>query len=138
MDTTITAVLLLGYIGNVGDSRPYHCTNGVLKQITQDVAHMVAEGLISAEERYCHPARNRITRALGISSSMLADSFRFPFSRNETLLLCSNGLWEMIRDHGIEQTLVELNATHIVEQIIDKANSNGGSDNISCTVVRLT
>ena len=144
MGTTITAVLLLGehaYGANVGDSRTYHSTNGALKQISRDhsvVAHMVAEGLLSTEDRYRHPARNRITRALGLSPSVLVDPFRVPFSGNETLLLCSDGLWEMTRDRVIEQVLVssEMSAAHMAEQLVNEANSNGGFDNIACVVVR--
>src|SRR5579863_402049 len=112
MGSTITAAILVGSlltIANVGDSRTYlYCESTGLKQVTHDhsmVARMVEKGIISADDVYTHPQRNQIYRCLGENASVLIDTFSLPYESGDTLLLCSDGLWEMTRDALIQDTL---------------------------------
>lgn len=144
MGTTITAVLLLGetaYIANVGDSRTY-LYDQRLTRITRDhslVAQYLADGLLEEEDLYHHPQRNQITRALGAAPSVDVDTFVVPLHGHEILLLCSDGLWEMTRDHTIEAVLASpwANASAMAAQLVQIANDGGGFDNIGCVVIQL-
>ncbi|BCL79575.1 serine/threonine-protein phosphatase [Ktedonobacteria bacterium brp13] len=147
MGTTTTAVLLfreVAYVANVGDSRTYlyHQSLHALKKITQDhslVAQLLADGFLQEEDIYRHPQRNQITRAVGVTPSVDVDTFVVPLYGDETLLLCSDGLWEMTRDRKIEEVLSSScsNASLLANQFVQMANDGGGADNIGCIVVRL-
>ena len=143
LGTTITAALLVestAYIVNVGDSRTYiYRQNEGLVQITRDhslVARLVAAGAIAAEDVYTHPDRNKIYRGLGEKDNVQVDWFIEPLRSGDCLLLCSDGLWEMVRDHEIEQILKrclpDVNQTS--EALIKAALHRGGSDNVSVIV----
>lgn len=145
MGTTVTAVLLVdetAYVANVGDSRTYLYDQS-LKRITRDhslVAQFFADGLLQQEEDiYVHPQRNQITRALGAKPTVVVDTFVIPLHGNETLLLCSDGLWEMVRDRLIEEVLSSptTNASSMANRLVQLANERGGADNIGCIVLHL-
>lgn len=144
MGTTITAVLLFGktaYIANVGDSRTYLYSQG-LHRITKDhsiVASLFERGIITEEDMYVHPQRNQITRALGSDASVEVDTFVLPLQSDAILLLCSDGLWEMMRDRKIEESLAcpWASASFMTSQLVQFANDGGGADNIGCIVVQL-
>ena len=147
MGTTLTSALVFGttaYVANVGDSRTYlHRALSGLTQITSDHSHvwqLYKNGLIAQEEIYTHPKRNEITRCLGEGVRVEIDTFKVPLQVNDVLLLCSDGLWEMVRDADIEQ-IIKDNAPHasqISSKMIEAALRNGGADNVSVVVVCIT
>jgi serine/threonine protein phosphatase PrpC len=145
MGSTITAAILVGSmltIANVGDSRTYFYSAGTgLKQVTRDhsmVARMVEKGIICADEVYTHPQRNQIYRCLGETASVQIDTFSLPYQSGDTLLLCSDGLWEMVRDVRIQDTLHGTlpDASLATEELVKAALIGGGKDNISVIVVQ--
>lgn len=146
MGTTITAALIVGaeaFVANVGDSRAYLQRADVLRQITRDhsvVARLVAGGIIEPAEVYTHPKRNEIYRCLGATASVEVDVFREPLQDGDVVLLCSDGLWEMIPDERqIAGVLGSSWATadSMAERLLQLALTAGGLDNISLSVIQV-
>ena len=129
------------YIANVGDSRTYLFRDGQLKLITQDhslVGSMVEAGIIKQEEIYTHPQRNIIYRSLGNQQKLKVDLFQKRLQRGDRLLLCSDGLWEMVRDREMAKIMQNAPNSQIAcQQLIKAANANGGKDNIGVVIVSL-
>ena len=144
--TTITLALVLGnraVIGNVGDSRTYLIRNNKLQQITKDhslVATMVANHQIKPSEVYTHPQRNLIYRSLGIKNEIEVDIFVQIFKPGDQLLLCSDGLWEMLPDDKLMVQLATKSETsqEACRQLVEAANRAGGEDNIGVVVVKIS
>jgi len=144
--TTITLALVSGeraVIANVGDSRTYLLRDGRLKQITQDhslVANLVTSGQIKPEEVFTHPQRNLIYRSLGYKAEMHVDTFMQSLRSGDYLLLCSDGLWEMVQDEQkMAQLILESTSTEQACQLlVEAANEAGGEDNIGVVVVKIT
>ena len=143
MATTLVAALIIddsAYIANVGDSRAYYLEGPQIRRITADhslVADLVSTGEISAEELYTHPQRNVITRWLGSYLNVEADFFFEVLKPDRSLILCSDGLWEMVRDNQIEKIVQEQStAQRACEQLVEMAKKNGGVDNISVIIVK--
>lgn len=143
--TTITMAVVLGnqvVIANVGDSRTYILRDGALRQISTDhslVAGLVASGQIQPEEVFSHPQRNLIFRSLGNKSEIEVDTFAELLKPGDYLLLCSDGLWEMIQNEQ-EITALILKADNIqsaCDSLVEAANAAGGVDNISVVLVYL-
>ncbi len=145
MGTTLTAALIVNttaYIVNIGDSRTYlYSVNQGLQQITRDhsiVARLVEDGTITPDDIYTHPQRNQIYRCLGEHATVEMDSFIVHMSVNDLLLLCSDGVWEMIRDNSIEKILASgAQASQISSALVQRALHHGGVDNISVVVVNI-
>jgi serine/threonine protein phosphatase PrpC len=146
MGTTITAALLVGltaFVVNVGDSRTYlYQQREGLRRVTQDhsvVAYLVEAGIIRPDDIYTHPLRNRIYRCLGTEPVIQVDSFIEHLQPDDTLLLCSDGLWGMVRDPRILQILRhEADPSQMSQALIEAALEGGGSDNISVIVMQVT
>lgn len=146
MGTTVTAALVVGphaFVANVGDSRTYlYRVGSGLRTITQDhslVAEMVSSGSLAPEEIYTHPKRNQITRCLGTVPNVDVDLFHETLQDGDVLLLCSDGVWEMTRDHYIEEILASswMSAELMAEHLIQLAIQGGGLDNIGLIVSQV-
>jgi len=143
MGTTFTCACIEKgklYAAHVGDSRIYIFGKNGIKQITNDhsfVMEMVKQGRITLEEARIHPKRNIITRAVGTEDSIDVDTAIKEIKNDDIILICSDGLYGMVADEEIERIIYE-NETieECVEKLIDKANENGGKDNISAIIIR--
>jgi PPM family protein phosphatase len=143
MGSTVTGALIVGdtaHIVNVGDSRTYLYDGTSLQPISVDhslVMQLVIGGLIDREDIYTHPQRNQILRSLGDRRDVQIDLFTQKLRPGYQLLICCDGLWEMIRDPDIEQLLRETSDPQAAaDQLMELANQNGGEDNISVIVVQ--
>jgi PPM family protein phosphatase len=146
MGTTMTAVVIDGnaaIVGHVGDSRAYLVRGGKIEQLTRDhswVAERVRQGLLTEEEARDHKWRNVITNALGSRPQLRLDLFGLDLRENDILLLCSDGLSNMVDDDTLLQVVLEYafdNAEAIAHRLTDLANAAGGLDNITCVVARV-
>lgn len=141
MGTTFVVATVIDnrvYIANVGDSRLYLIGNDIV-QITRDhslVEEMISLGEIRRNEARTHFKKNIITRAVGVEKSVVADIFQIEIAKGDKLLLCSDGLSNMIEDYDIKRIISGSdNFEDAVHKLIDKANENGGTDNISVVLV---
>jgi protein phosphatase len=144
LGSTLTLALVKGrlaIIGNIGDSRTYRIRAGAIESLTRDhslVAHLAAIGQITPEEVYSHPHRGYIYRALGSEAEAQPDILTERLHSDDTLVLCSDGLWEMVRDDGICSAARDAGSPDVAAtQLIQMANGNGGDDNISAIVVQV-
>lgn len=144
MGTTLVAATIddeTAYIVNVGDSRLY-LLRDTLQQITVDhslVEEMVQSGEIGKEEMRTHPDKNIITRALGTDREVQPDCFEIEVRQGDVLLLCSDGLSNMLEDEKIEEII-----KHHIENmdqagncLVEQANKAGGKDNITVVLIGL-
>ena len=126
-------------VADVGDSRLYISGEQGLVQITRDhswIAEMVMRGELSKEEARNHPDKNIITRALGASEEVDIDFFDVQLEEKNRILLCSDGLSNMVADEEIQKILGD--SSDIVQsgrQLVATANTNGGRDNISVILI---
>ncbi len=129
-------------VANVGDSRTYLLRDGRARQLTSDhslVAKLVSNHHITREEMYTHPQRNVIYKFLGHKGIVEPDITRHVLRKGDSLLLCSDGLWEMVRsDEQILQIVTGApNPETACRMLVDRANTAGGEDNISVVVVKV-
>lgn len=148
MGTTLVGMAAIptrnGYslgVVNIGDSRLYLFSNGDLSQITEDhslVAAMERQGQITAEEAALHPQRNILTRALGIDTSVLVDSWEITPIMGDRFLLCSDGLFNELADTQIASVLRRIaDPSEACRELIRMANQAGGRDNITCVIIDI-
>ncbi len=140
MGTTLTCCLILNddfYVGHVGDSRCYILRNRRLIQITEDqtyVDYLYRMGKITKEEMKTHPKRHVLMNALGVFPACEMDTRPYPYM-NETIMLCSDGLFNNVSENDIANILKSDDTTEQkVNELISLANSNGGSDNIAVAI----
>lgn len=146
MGTTLTAALVVGpkaFIVNAGDSRTYiYRANDGLRQVTRDhssVARLVEAGAIEPDDVYVHPLRNQIYRCLGDHATLQVDTFELTLEAEDSLLLCSDGLWEMVRDPHIAAILKEthMHPATARDELIQAALDGGGADNVSVIIATV-
>jgi PPM family protein phosphatase len=141
MGTTMTLVQIedsLAKFAHVGDSRAYLLRDGDLRQVTDDhtvAAEYVAKGQLSPEEAASHPQRHMLVRTLGLTRFVNIDEVTVELKAGDRLLLCSDGLTEMVKDDAIARTLVEGTPDEVVWKLVEMANNAGGVDNITVVVV---
>src|SRR5690349_21037663 len=143
MGTTLTAVALengrTALLGHVGDSRAYLLRDGAVTQVTDDhslVEQLVREGRLSPEEAQRHPQRAIITRALGVDAHVEVDTYRVDLNPGDRLLICSDGLTNMLSDDTIAATLRRHpDPQQAADTLVDMANQAGGDDNITVVIL---
>ncbi len=142
MGTTIVVSTIVGnyaYVANVGDSRLYIIQDGI-HQVTKDhslVQEMVRIGELQPAEARNHPDKNIITRALGAERTVDIDFFDMKLEPESTILMCSDGLTNMVEDAKIEDIITgqSENLEKKGEKLLAEANSNGGKDNIAIVLI---
>lgn len=142
MGTTFVVAVISGrvlYVANIGDSRLY-VIGDTIRQITRDhslVEEMISLGEIDKKDAKNHEKKNIITRAIGVSDKIMADFFEVELSEKEAVLLCSDGLTNMIEETEIFHIVNRKKETtkEKVLHLIELANKNGGRDNISVILI---
>jgi serine/threonine protein phosphatase PrpC len=144
MGTTLVMAVMVGrevHIVNVGDSRAYLITSDGIHRITKDhsmVQALVDSGAIKAEDMDRHPYRNILTKALGSHEEVQPDVFDATLDDDSALLLCSDGLYEMLGEDEIFRIVrASATPTEACQALIDAGNAAGGKDNIAAVLVRL-
>lgn len=141
MGTTVVASIIrmdAVYVAHAGDSRAYRITGNGIAQLTRDhsmVQAMVDRGQITPSEAKDHPRKNIITRALGVDSRILIDFCEEPFEPNDVLLICTDGLTNMVEDEEIFSLAKDTPAGELPDQLISLANRNGGVDNVTVVTI---
>jgi serine/threonine protein phosphatase PrpC/Flp pilus assembly protein TadG len=140
--TCVTAVLRgnMAYIANVGDSRAYLLRGSQVKQISQDhswVAEQVRAGLLTDDQARTHAQRNVITRSLGTQAEVDVDVFHEELSEGDSLMLCTDGLSAMVSEEELQRIIQQFVPQESVYHLVERANENGGPDNITAIVVRV-
>jgi len=146
MGTTFVAATCAGeslYVLNIGDSRLYRISeSGSIRQITQDhslVEEKIQRGELERKDAKNHPEKNVITRALGASELLMPDFFEIEPEVGDYILLCSDGLTNMVEDSTIKEIVLyqETGLKEKAERLVELANANGGRDNISLILVHI-
>ena len=142
MGTTIVAATVIGdklFAANVGDSRLYVINEESITQITRDhslVEEMVRLGEMNKEDAKDHPDKNIITRAIGVMPEVAPDFFEISLKDQDMILMCSDGLTNMIDDIDIKKIVLgQRDIVEKAEKLVETANQNGGRDNITVVLV---
>ena len=144
MGTTLVMVAVAGVhlvVGHVGDSRAYRLRDGQLQRLTRDhsmLQEQLDAGLITPAQAARSTNRNLVTRALGVEAEVTLEVRDHSLMHDDLLLLCSDGLTDMVGDEGICDLLCHTHASlqHACHSLVDAANAAGGRDNISVVLVR--
>lgn len=143
MGTTVVAATLLGeylYVANVGDSRLYLIDHEI-EQITRDhslVEEMIRMGELQRKDAKSHPDRNVITRAVGVRIPLRIDFFDVKLEKGDRILLCSDGLTNMVEDEDILHIIKKCGSPkEAAQRLVTEANKNGGKDNISVVLAEF-
>ena len=141
-----TSVTLLFYdnmvsVCHVGDSRLYLLRDGFLRQITEDhtvIQELIRCGLYTEEQAKESVNKNIVTRAVGVTDELQTDLQEEPTMPGDTLLVCSDGLTDLVDDSQIEELLLmSTDLAYTAQSLVDLANENGGNDNISVILARV-
>lgn len=143
MGTTLVGMILRGttlWVVNVGDSRAYHITKQAIRRITRDhsvVEDLVQKGRITPEEARLHPRKNLITRALGAEEHVRADLYRLDLKEGDCLLLCSDGLSNIVTDQEILYEIIHGGEkADCCRRLLDIAMSRGAPDNVTAVLLQ--
>ena len=140
MGTTLDVCLIYNsriYIGHVGDSRVYRIRKEFIIRLTKDhsyVQTLVDDGTITKEEAYSHPKKNMLTKALGCVETVEPDVYTKTFIKDDIILMCSDGLTNMIREENIYE-IIKQDKENAIENLVKQANDNGGLDNITVVII---
>ena len=140
MGTTLTALVVDGgrlSAAHVGDCRLYLTRRGRISQMTKDhtmVGERVRMGLMSAASARNHPERSMLSRSLGRELIVSVDRLTMPLVQNDRLLLCSDGLYNVLEDREIEHLLQPGDASATCKALIETANARGSADNLTAAV----
>jgi protein phosphatase len=145
MGTTVVAGLFFDdklTIAHVGDSRLYRFRSGKLEQVTRDhslLQELITRGFYTPEEAQRAAAKNYVTRALGVESTVDVEVTELPVQKEDLFLLCSDGLSDMVEDDDIQLTINTFGANleTLAKQLVLLSNDNGGRDNVSVVLVRV-
>ena len=147
MGTTLVCATVLGHTVHgcsVGDSRVYHLHRGRLEQLTEDqslVWQLYRDGRISKDDLRFHPRNNIVTHALGADGSLAEDeveTFTAEVEKGDILLLCSDGLTDMLSDEDVREILCAADTLgEKADRLVEAANSAGGRDNVTVVLVEL-
>lgn len=142
MGTTFVCAVIVEnrlYVSNIGDSRLYILDKDNIRQITLDhslVEELIRTGQLNPLKVRNHPEKNIITRALGVNEEAVPDFFELELHMDERILMCSDGLSNMVEDDELLNIIMEAEKPKAaVERLIDRANYYGGKDNIAALVV---
>ena len=142
MGTTLIVCIIIDkkvFVLHVGDSRLYLVNNKKLARITNDhtiVNELLKNNLITEFEAETHPHKNQITRSIGCDNEFAYDNFSFCLEDESKILICSDGLSDMVKDDEIEKILnKKIKTDRKVNNLIRMANENGGKDNITVILV---
>ena len=145
MGTTLTAVYIqkdnTAYAAHIGDSRLYLFRHETLMQVTRAhtyVSQLLADKLISHEEAKQHPKRHLLMRALGVEEKIDFDIIPFTVEAGDRLLLCTDGLSDMLTDMEIGELMLGQDLDQVGDALIEKALDNGGRDNVTLVLVEIT
>lgn len=143
MGTTCVAAVMRGdmaCVANVGDSRAYLIRKGLGRQVSQDhswVEEQVRAGLLTQDQARSHAQKNVITRSLGTQPDVEVDIFTEKMDEGDTLVLCSDGLSNMVPDEELHTIVNQYVPQESVYRLVERANENGGSDNITAIVINM-
>ena len=144
MGTTGVAILIgprdEGWVAHVGDSRAYRLRDGHFDQITDDhswVGEAARCGRITADEAREHPMKNVLLRSIGVGSSVEVSLAPIDLKSHDRFLLCSDGLWGEVGDRAIAEVIARESPASAVAELVQLANANGGSDNVTVQVAAL-
>lgn len=144
MGTTLVAALIHGKqvtLVNVGDSRAYRVNRDGVRMLTTDhslVQLMVEHGELTPERARNYPGKNYITRAIGTESVVLCDIFHLDVDKGDCLLLCSDGLSNMLDDQEMLFEVVHgVNKQYCCQRMLDIAKNRGAPDNVTCILVLI-
>lgn len=141
MGTTVVVSIVANetvYVAHAGDSRAYILSNNKLYQLTRDhsyVQEMVDSGKITPDEAREHPRKNLITRALGVSEELRIDFCEESITETDVLLMCTDGLTNFIETDEIYELTADGKFYEYAERLVNRANNNGGGDNITVVTV---
>lgn len=143
MGTTLVAAVITpedAVVVNVGDSRCYWLAEGQLQQVTRDhslVQEMVDQGMIDSEQARSHPRKNLITRAVGLERRIRSDVYRLDLRQGDVLLLCSDGLSNLLTDREITGVLLqETDVKDAGDRLVAIALERGAPDNVTVLLLR--
>lgn len=128
------------YIVHIGDSRVYQIREGNMERLTTDhsyIEELIMLGSLTREEAENHPKKNIITRAIGCSGEIEIDTYLTEFRDEDTFLLCTDGLSNMLCEDEIKEIVLNIDDPQAVcEELVKRANEKGGEDNITVIVIK--